>query len=230
MANRPWAMKQEWHEVVFLHWPVQAEWVRKHVPEELELDLYDGFAWIGVVLFKAKGTSLRGISPIPVVPPYLELNVRTYVNYKGRSGVYFFSLDADSALAVKAASTGDFLPYRHARMKMDGRQGICLFKSRRTHRHAFPEALSLTYQIASEPIKKSVFDSWLTERYCLWTKPKNRLLRVDIAHPPWELQYIQGEIYKNTMASFLLKNFHLERPIAHYGGTQKVLFFLPASE
>src|SRR5690606_33106319 len=118
MANRPWVMKQEWHEVVFLHWPVKAEWVREHVPAELELDLYDGFAWIGIVLFKAKRTYLRGISLIPAVPPYLELNIRTYVKYKGRSGVYFFSLDADSALAVKAASTGNFLPYRHARMKM----------------------------------------------------------------------------------------------------------------
>ncbi|MCP2033935.1 uncharacterized protein YqjF (DUF2071 family) [Planomicrobium sp. HSC-17F08] len=230
MANRPWVMKQEWHEVVFLHWPVKAEWVREHVPAELELDLYDGFAWIGIVLFEAKRTYLRGISLIPAVPPYLELNVRTYVKYKGRSGVYFFSLDADSALAVKAASTGNFLPYRHARMKMDEKQGQCFFKSRRTHRHTFPETLSLTYKIASAPIKKSFFDSWLTERYCLWTKPKNRLLRVDIDHPPWELQYVQGEIYGNTMASFLPKNFHLERPIAHYGGTQKVLFFPPAIE
>lgn len=230
MAKRPWVMKQEWHDVVFLHWPAKAEWVQEHLPEELKVDLYDGFAWIGVVLFKAKGTSLRGISPLPVIPPYLELNVRTYVTYKERPGVYFFSLDADSPLAVKAASTGGFLPYRHARMAMNKQGQNCLFKSRRTHRNDFPEELSLTYRIASGPIRKSFFDSWLTERYCLWTKLKNKLLRVDIDHQPWELRYIQGEILRNTMANFLPKNLHLERPIAHYGGSQKVLFFPPAIE
>ena len=230
MADKPWVMKQVWHDVVFLHWPVREDWVQKQIPAELELDLYDGFAWIGVVLFKAAGTRLRAAPPIPGVRSYLELNVRTYVKYKGRSGVYFFSLDADSPLAVETANIGGFLPYRHARMKMAKQQWNCLFKSRRTHRGSFPEALNLTYQVTSEPVTRTFLESWLAERYCLWTKPKNKLLRVDIEHTPWELKYVKGEIYKNTMAGFLPKDFHLERPLAHYGGSKHVLFFPPVIE
>jgi uncharacterized protein YqjF (DUF2071 family) len=230
MDEKPWVMTQEWHDVVFLHWPVRAEWVQPHLPAELELDLYDEVAWIGIVLFEAKGTRLRLAPPIPGVRSYLELNVRTYVKYKGRSGVYFFSLDADSPLAVKTANAGGFLPYRHARMKMAKQQGKCLFKSRRIHNHSFPEALSLTYQVASNPIPRTLFEYWSTERYCLWTKPKKQLFRVDIDHTPWKLRYIKGEIHQNTMASFLPKNLHLERPLAHWGGWKKVRFFPPVPE
>ncbi|MDN7245004.1 YqjF family protein [Planococcus shenhongbingii] len=230
MEKKPWAMTQEWHDVVFLHWPVKEVWVRAHLPADLKLDLYDGFAWIGVVLFEAKGTRLRFTPPIPGVQSYLELNVRTYVNYKGRPGVYFFSLDADSILAVKTANTGGFLPYRHARMEMDKQNGKYAFTSRRTHKNSFPESLRLTYEITSGPIQRTYLEHWLTERYCLWTRPANRLIRVDIEHSPWKLQYIKGEIYKNSMASFLPENLHLKRPIAHYGGNQRVLFFPPVPE
>src|SRR5690606_40408323 len=67
MANAPWAMKQEWHHVVFLHWPVSAESLRDKIPEELEIDEFNGTAWIGLVLFKAEKTRVRFTPPIPTV-------------------------------------------------------------------------------------------------------------------------------------------------------------------
>lgn len=108
MSQRAWVMKQEWKDVVFLHWPVESSWLSRFVPAELEIDLYDNRAWIGIVLFRAKATRLRLLPPVPSTRSYLELNVRTYVKYKNKQGVYFFSLDADSRLAVIAASLGGF--------------------------------------------------------------------------------------------------------------------------
>lgn len=225
-----WMMVQEWQDVLFLHWPVAAEQLRKQIPEELELDLHKGEAWVGVVLFKAKGTRLRLLPPVPGTRTFLEVNVRTYVKYNGKSGVYFFSLDASSQLAVKAASLGDFLPYRLARMEFFKRGQEKTFKSRRIDEKSFPETIGLSYQIISNPIERTSLEQWLTERYCLWTKPKGKLLRVDIKHFPWELQYVKGEIRHNSMASFLPENLHHEEPLAHYSSMKKVHFYPPVIE
>lgn len=230
MAKRTWLMKQEWKDVVFLHWPVRTEWLRQFVPEELEVDLYDHCAWIGVVLFRAKATRLRLMPPIPGTHAYLELNVRTYVKYGDRQGVYFFSLDADSRLAVEAASSGGFLPYRHAGIKMSKQRAGAEFTSRRIEAGHFPESLKMVYKREANAIMPTRLERWLTERYCLWTKPRAQLYRVDIAHAPWELHYLKGEIHQNTMASFLPVSLHQARPLAHYSKRQKTWFYAPVKE
>ena len=230
VGTKPWVMTQQWQDTVFLHWPVSPQWIRKFIPEELELDVWKGTAWIGIVLFKAVGMRPRFLPPIPSIKNYLELNVRTYVKFNGKSGVYFLSLDADSWLAVEATTKTKFLPYRHARMEMSKWNGQYIFKSHRTHKNSFPESLKLHYKIISGTIRKNAFEYWATERYCLWTKPKDRLVRVDIVHSPWVLKYIEGEIHWNSMASFLPDSLHQSRPISHFGGTQKVRFLPPAVE
>lgn len=225
-----WIMTQEWHHVLFLHWPIAPSLVRSYVPHELQLDLYSGQAWVSIVLFKAKHTRPRLLPPVPGAANYLELNVRTYVKYKGRSGVFFFSLDADSLLAVKTASAGNFLPYRHARMAFKKYEETWRFKSKRIHKHSVPETLDLSFRVVPLPIGKGPLESWLTERYCLWTKPKKQLFRVDIEHSPWQLSYIKGAVYRNTMASFLPAAFPPESAIAHYSERKKVRFFPPVPE
>lgn len=227
---KPWIMTQEWHELLFLHWPVPAEWLQAHIPAELELDLFDGEAWIGVVPFRAKATRIRFGPPIPGVREYFELNVRTYVKFRKRVGVYFFSLDADSPLAVAVASFGGFLPYRNAQMNAKQYGQRKTFESRCTEPGRFPETLRLEYHEVPWPIQKSALEIWLTERYCLWTKPKGQLYRVDIEHTPWNLRYVEGEIYRNSMAAFLPNNLHLEKPLAHFGGSKKVRFYPPILE
>ncbi|MDQ0428048.1 uncharacterized protein YqjF (DUF2071 family) [Planomicrobium stackebrandtii] len=230
MATKPWLMKQEWKDVVFLHWPVKVEWLCQFVPEELEIDLYGNQAWLGVVCFQAKSTRPRLLPPVPGAHSFLELNVRTYVKYGKRRGVYFFSLDANNRLVVKAASQGGFLPYCYADMSMAKRVERWCFSSRRIESGRFPESFCMTYKPCSDSIEPSRLERWLTERYCLWTKPKDQLYRVDITHLPWRLYYLKGQIYQNTMASYLPFSLHHYRPMAHYSKLQKVRFYAPVKE
>lgn len=230
MPQRVWVMKQEWKDVVFLHWPVESSWLSRFVPAELEIDLYDNRAWIGIVLFRAKATRLRLLPPVPSTRSYLELNVRTYVKYKNKQGVYFFSLDADSRLAVLAASLGGFLPYQHADMSVSKKAGYQTFTSRRIEEGQFPESFRMAFKENSKPIAPSSLEQWLTERYCLWTKPRDQLYRVDITHPPWTLHYLKGQIHQNTMASYLPVSLHHHLPMAHYSKKQKVKFYTPVKE
>ena len=230
MAYKAWVMTQEWRDLLFLHWPVDPDKIRRWVPEELELDLYDNKAWIGIVPFKAEGTRLRFLPPIPGPANFLEINVRTYVRYKGKSGVYFFSLDANSPSAVEVASFGGFLPYRHAVMSHTKKGDRISFKSRLVEKGIPKEKISLEFEVLPERAVSTPLEQWLTERYCLWTKPGRHLLRVDIAHKPWKLKYVKGEITTNTMAMYFGINFWDQKPIAHYTEMKKVRFYPPIIE
>lgn len=117
-------MRMDWVDLLFMHWPIPAAVVRPLIPADLEIDTYtgEGFerqAFIGVVPFLMTRVRGRVCPPIPTTHTFPELNVRTYVlGPDGRPGVWFFSLDAASALAVKAARATYRLPYRHAAMSI----------------------------------------------------------------------------------------------------------------
>lgn len=229
MWKRPWIMTQEWHHVLFLHWPVSPEDIREHIPSELELDLYENKAWIGLVFFQVKGNRPRLIPPLPGLQSFLELNIRTYVTYKGKSGVHFFSLDANHPIVVKLTTLGNFLPYRYANINFSRGKKFSV-KSNYMPQDALAENLFTIYKPMPKIIKSTLFNRWLTERYCLWTQTKGRLFRIDICHSPWLLQDVIGQTYENTMASYLKNDFQLKSPVAHYSKMKKVRIYSPILE
>ncbi len=108
MWKKPWLLTQQWHDVVFLHWPIQPHELQQHMPKELKLDLYEDTAWLGIVLFKVKGNRFRFMPPIPKMNSFLQLNVRTYVTCRERKGIYFFSSDVSSTFIAQITSIGHF--------------------------------------------------------------------------------------------------------------------------
>jgi uncharacterized protein YqjF (DUF2071 family) len=120
LPDGPWVQGQTWCDLLFAHWRVPADRLRRVMPPALPLHLYDdGSAWLGITPFVVKGLRLRGTPPLPWVSHFPELNVRTYVEIDGRPGIYFFSLDAGRRAAVIAARRLYRLPYFHARMRAD---------------------------------------------------------------------------------------------------------------
>jgi uncharacterized protein YqjF (DUF2071 family) len=103
LPRGPWIMAQTWYDLLFAHWPVRSETLRSAVPCELALDAFDGNCWVGVAPFHMSGIRLRGMPALAGFSRFPELNVRTYVTFRGRPGVYFFSLDAGNFPAVWAA-------------------------------------------------------------------------------------------------------------------------------
>src|SRR6267378_5798420 len=164
----PWVMAQIWHDLLFAHWPVDAALLRPLVPPQLQIDTFGGQAWLAVVPFRMTGVRLRGTPPLPWLSRFPELNVRTYVTYGGKPGVYFFSLDADNAPAVWAARTFYHLPYFQAAMTVQGRADGIYHSSRR---HSRAAEFGGHYRPVSEVrlSAKGSIEHWLTERYCLYT-------------------------------------------------------------
>src|SRR5512132_1267673 len=132
MPSAPWVMTQTWHNLLFAHWRIDGAVLREKIPAGFELDEFAGQAWLGVVPFQMTNVAPRGVPAMPWVSAFPELNVRTYVRVGNKSGIYFFSLDAGSALAVVAARAMFHLPYYSASMEVSVQGGWIGYTSRRT--------------------------------------------------------------------------------------------------
>ncbi len=218
-------MGQTWEHLLFAHWAVPLDAVRQHVPEPLVIDTYDGSAWIGVTPFRLEGLRARALPPAPVLSSFLELNVRTYVTIEGKQGIWFFSLDASSRLAVEAARRGYRLPYFTARMSAEERDGRIRYTSERTSSDARPAAFSSRYGSEGDVFtaRPGSLEYFLTERYCLYTVDDGDLFRGEIHHEPWPLQAAAADIERNTMAP---PGIALDGdPILHFAARQDVLIW-----
>ena len=200
-------MFQRWHDLLFAHWPVAPESLARHLPPGVELDLHGGEAWLGVVPFRMSGVRLRCVPPLPGASAFPEINVRTYVRRGEHRGVWFFSLDAASSLAVRTARALAPLPYFHAAMECRALDGVVSYRSNRSDRRSPGADFEATYSAAealeraSTPPPGSLAD-FLTSRYCLFTStPGGALLRVDIHHLPWRLGAARASIRANSMAA-----------------------------
>lgn len=210
-----------WHELLFLHWPVRPEALRPLIPRELELDIFDGWSWIAVVPFRMTGVRPRYV-PAPMA--FAELNVRTYVKARGRSGVWFFSLDAASRLAVRAARWLG-LPYFDARMSVRADRQTVQYHSERIHRRAPTAELGISYH-PTGPVYHAATGSlehWLTERYCLYAAlAPERIVYGEIQHAPWPLQPAAAELRVNTMTRSLGIDLNA-KPLCQIAAYQEVL-------
>lgn len=227
--SRPWVMKQGWHDLLFAHWPIDRDALAQLVPPEFELERFDGTAWIGVVPFEMRNVAPRGVPPLPGLSAFPELNVRTYVRAGGKPGVYFFSLDAASRLAVYTARLWLRLPYFGASMTIARAAGRVAYRSRRRTGDR-PAEFIASYHPDGDPFtpREGTLEYFLTERYCLYARDHaDRPYRLDIHHRPWQLQNARAEIQHNSMAAAAGLTLPSVAPLLHFVSRQDMVGWAP---
>lgn len=207
----PWAVAMRWLDLAFLHWPVPAANLQPLLPPDVEVEEHGGTGWLGVVPFRMVGVRARCLPPLPGSSAFAELNVRTYVHHRGVAGVWFFSLDAASKLAVRAARRTYRLPYFDADMRCQRRGEAVDYACQRTHKDAAPAHLVAHWwpTTASAPPRGDTLAHWLVERYALFTTARDGSVRVGhIHHPPWQLAAAEVELQTCDMTRLL--GIHLD--------------------
>ena len=220
VPRAPWIMQQRWCDLLFAHWPVPVEVLRPMIPEPLAVHTLDGTAYVAITPFSLT-TRPRGI---PVNQSFFELNCRTYVEHRGRPGVYFFSLDASSPFAVWGARTFYFLPYLNAEMHATREGETIAYCSRRKSNDA---SLQARYRPVGEVRRraKGSLEHWLTERYCLYTRRGRHLYTADIHHQPWPLQDAECDFAENTIAHSHGIPLPDAQPLLHFSAALDVLIW-----
>jgi uncharacterized protein YqjF (DUF2071 family) len=192
-----------WTNLLFAHWPVPVEAIRSRVPAQLEIDTFDGQAWLGIVPFRMEGVAPRFLPAVPGPSAFPELNVRTYVRLGRRRAVWFFSLDAGSRIAVEGARRGFHLPYYRATTSIAADGEAVRYESQRVDRRGGDARFAARYE-PSGPIRAQPWGSlarFLTDRFGLFALDGDRVVWVAIRHAEWQLQPARAEITVNTMTS-----------------------------
>ncbi|MCU1265781.1 MAG: hypothetical protein JWM21_2099 [Acidobacteria bacterium] len=215
-------MHQSWGELLFMHWRIDPVLLRPLMPQKLELDLFDGSAWIAIVPFTMWNTRALFLPPIPGISAMHELNVRTYVYYDGVPGVWFFSLDCTSAAAVLGARTTYFLPYYNADIKIGEEDATVDYSLTRTEDPPAEFHARWTIGESLPEAKPDSLEFFLTERYCLYSEHRGRIYRARIHHQPWPLRRAEISKLNSTMIEALGLETPEGDPLLHYAKELKV--------
>ncbi len=219
LPTRPWVMHMRWCDLLFAHWPVEASSLQPFIPDGLELQTFEGTAWIGIVPFRMENVRPRLVPPLRGISAFPELNVRTYVSAEGKPGVWFFSLEADQPLAVRLARTFFHLPYMDAQMHCEDSGKEIIYSSVRTHWGEKAAVFKGRYRPTGSVYhsQQGSLEHWLTERYCLYSaNPKGQVFRGEIQHAPWPLQPAEAEFETNSMTGPLGLGLPSRQPLLHF--------------
>lgn len=183
-------MLQSWMKLSFMHWPIEVQTVRSHVPSRLTVDTFENQAWIGITPFVLRHLRAPFLPEFPYINQFHELNVRTYVHFEGTPGIFFFSLNATKQLPIAAARFLYGLPYVKAKIRSVQEGDVISYKLNRGSTLFPPAEFQAQWRIG-EPLAEAEPDSlefFLTERYCFYVAQDNRLYRTRVSHPPWSLK------------------------------------------
>jgi hypothetical protein len=211
---------QSWRDLLFLHQPVALEVLRARVPRGLDVDTFDGIGWVTLIPFAIFASRPAGL-PRLLSMKFLEVNLRTYVRGPdGEPGIYFFSLEASSRLAVLGARFGYGLPYFAARMATARERApggaTIRYSSRRKGSAA---ALEVAWDVgpAVGTAAPGSLDHFLIERYVLFAQAAGRLYRARVRHRPYPLcGATVSRLSESLTAAAGLPPFPAAPPLAHH--------------
>jgi hypothetical protein len=218
-------MRQDWHHLLFLHWEIPPSELQALLPPGLDLDTFDGKAYVGLVPFTITGVRAVLTPPLPWISSFHEVNVRTYVHRNGRDpGVWFFSLDASSSIAVAAARAAYKLPYFNAEIgftaSKDPMPRVEFHSRREDSRGQMPANCRTSYRPAEGAITQAVvgtLDHFLIERYILYAVDEaHTLYRARVHHQPYPIERVNLLDLDETLVWAAGVKRPESAPIRHY--------------
>lgn len=226
-VGRP-IMLQGWRELTYVHWPYEPSIVQSQLPAGLEVDTFDGKAWVGLVAFHMERIRLPRTPAVPYFGTFCETNVRTYVRGPdGTPGVWFDSLDVTRLLPVAVARATYRLPYMWSRMRMQRYGDYTSYTAQRRWPGPRGARSELSIRRGTPIEDPSPLEHFLTARWGLFTQLGSRLAYAPVDHPAWplhraELAYLDDEF----VAAAGYPQPHGE-PLVHYSPGVEVRIGLP---
>ncbi len=216
---------QTWRDLLFLHWPIDANVIAASLPKLLQVDTFSGQAYLGLVPFKMRKIRPSWL-PRSLAFNFLETNLRTYVLHHDRPGVYFFSLDANSRLAVAAARAGWSLPYHFAKMT-DQKSSAETAPSPHAVQHAYSSHRpgqatgSVDVEFSVDPDRSvsqlGTLEHFLFERYLLFVEKRNTIYAGQVHHEPYQVQQAEVTRINQTLTDAAGIELANTKPsLAHY--------------
>jgi len=211
-------MLHRWERLTFLHWSFEPAIVQRLLPNWLTVETYEDRAWVGLVPFFMRVSTKSGRN-VRWASNFCETNVRTYArDHEGRSGIWFFSLDAERLGAVVTARATYRLPYFWSQMELFQAGNETTYVCRR--RWPSPAGVrSLVRLSIGEPFSATELierDHFLTARWVLFSSAGTRYRFADAQHPPWPLRKAKPIRVEDELLEAAGLPRSEDEPICHY--------------
>jgi uncharacterized protein YqjF (DUF2071 family) len=188
-------ISQTWRNLLFLNFRVPRDQIVEVLPNYLTPDEFDGDCYSSIVPFEMTNVKFSFTPSLPFAT-LNELNLRTYVQYKGKKGIYFFTLDSNHFIANIIARYFFNLPYRYSKIKLELSSNTYKCKS---------DSINLQAFIGEEKLKGE-FENFIAERYFLYTDDSRYIYEGQVNHKPWDLIKIEKIQFDETLnQTYLLK-------------------------
>ena len=210
-----WKFYQEWNNAIFLHYQVDLTELQKFVPQELEIDLFEGKPWISVVAFTMEKIRPKNLPSFSPISDFDEINIRTYIKSNNKTGVYFLSIEGGKSLSCRVAKGISELPYRYSKIKRTP-------QNYHSQNSEFNDKLNIEFKIGMELTNKTELDKWLTERYALFHDTGASINEFEIHHLEWPINGIELQELELNYSRF--EKLINDKPSRiHYSNGVKVL-------
>ncbi len=197
MPPRSHALVQEWRNLSFLHWEVAPERLAPYIPEGLQLDTFEGKAYVGTIPFIMTNVRPRLAFSVPGISTFPEFNIRTYVTKDGKSGVLFITLDAQSIVTCTYAPWAYGLPYNYCRANVEVEGSTYKWNSKRKTGEGVTGRCTAKGEVREA--EKGTLEEFLFERYCLYSVHKGKLCIAHTQHDPWKYREGSVEMTSNSL-------------------------------
>jgi uncharacterized protein YqjF (DUF2071 family) len=193
--TRQWrpVLRQQWTELAYFHWPYEPNAVQQLLPPGVNVDTFDGDAWVGLIPFEMRKVQIGSTPPLPWLGSFIEINVRTYVTDSlGRRADWFFSLDVPRSVIVAVARSMFSLPYCWAQATHVEHEDRHHYEmNRRWPRNSGPHA-DMRFSVGEriEDVAVGDLEHFLCSRWALLTKRRSQLLYGSVHHQRWPLHRV----------------------------------------
>lgn len=209
-------LRARWQHLAMLNYEVDSKILRPHLPEGVELDLYEDRCFVSLVGFMFLETRLMGI-PIPGHRNFEEVNLRFYVKRQVkdevRRGVVFIKeLVPRFALAFVAR-----LVYNENYVALPMSHSI----DEEALRENKPASVRYSWNIGTDEEYLEVrtsdapflpepgsHEQFIIEHYWGYSRQKNlRTLEYEVTHPPWQVYAADSSSYQCDVARLYGREF-----------------------
>lgn len=177
-------MTQKWRDLAFFHYCIPPAQIQKSLPPGFEPDLFDGKAWVGFVPFWMYDIRVGGRVRVPFAHKFHETNLRTYVRWGDLTGVWFYSLDADSPLAVRGARCFYGLNYVDCGMSVEENRGYIRYRGERRREDVSYRASAFD-GLERKVAEPGSLEHFLVERYRLFSVRRGQVFTGEVRHAPY---------------------------------------------
>lgn len=206
MLGQAVVLRQRWDELAYFHWAFEPDVVQRLLPDDVQVDTFDGRAWVGLIPFEMRRVQIGPTPPLPYLSSFIEVNVRTYVvDRTGRRAVWFFSLDVPRSAIVGVARSLFALPYCWAAADHTVETTAAGDRHRyevvRRPPHRVRGAATMEFTVGERVPDETIspLDHFLTARWALLTRRFGRVFHGRVAHPRWPLHDVQDVHVDETL-------------------------------